>query len=292
MIKDWLESYKPMNKEEATHALREIMQEVALAGLHRSGFFEKAAFYGGTALRIFYGLDRFSEDLDFSLLEVNPDFSLTTHLDSLKKEFYALGMHVSIREKTKATRTNIESAFLKSETIWKELVLEGIIPQHGLGQTANLKIKMEVDIKPPLGFDTEEKLLLKPFSFYVKCFTLSDLFAGKMHVLLFRKWKNNVKGRDWYDLEWYIKKGIPLNLNHLQLRAIDSGDWSQDNLSEKKFFDLLNNRIETVDIKRVKEDIVRFVRNPQNIDHWSKQYFQDLATHLKVKWFYSHFSGK
>lgn len=182
------------------------MQEITLAGLYRAGFFEKAAFYGGTALRIFYELDRFSEDLDFSLLVVNRDFSLNRYLDAIVAEFEALGIIVSIREKEKQIQNNIESAFLKSETIWKELVLEGILPQNGLEQKANIKIKIEVDIEPPLGFKTEEKLLLKPYSFYVKCFTISDLFAGKMHALLFRKWKDNVKGRDWYDMECTLKK--------------------------------------------------------------------------------------
>src|SRR5579863_3866672 len=127
MIKEWLDSYKPVNKEEALQALREIMQEIALAGLYRAGFFEKAAFYGGTALRIFYGLDRFSEDLDFSLLEVDPGFSLDRYLDGVRKEFGSAGMQVSIKEKENTNKTNIESAFLKSETIWKELVLESIV---------------------------------------------------------------------------------------------------------------------------------------------------------------------
>src|SRR4051812_43524436 len=128
MIKDWLDSYKPANKEAASQALREIMQEIALAGLQRAGFFEKAAFYGGTALRIFYGLDRFSEDLDFSLLASTPDFSLEKYLDGVRAEFEALGMTVSIVEKQKTLETAIDSAFLKSETIWRELILEDIIP--------------------------------------------------------------------------------------------------------------------------------------------------------------------
>jgi hypothetical protein len=230
MIKEWLETYHPASQEEAKDALREIMQEIALAGLYRAGFFEKAAFYGGTALRIFYGLDRFSEDLDFSLLEVEPEFSLNKYQDAIVQEFDALGMHVSIREKQKTNLTNIDSAFLKSETIWRELILEGIIPQNGMEQVANVKIKIEVDREPPLGFETEDKLLLKPFSFYVKCLTLPNLFAGKMHALLFRKWGENVKGRDWYDMEWYIKKGTSLNLNHFLIRAIDSGDWHKETL--------------------------------------------------------------
>jgi predicted nucleotidyltransferase component of viral defense system len=153
MIRDWLDIYKPVNKDEALHALREIMQEIALAGLQRSGFFEKAAFYGGAALRIFYGLDRFSEDLDFSLLAANPEFSLDKYLDAVQVEFESLGMKVSVKEKQKSNQSNIESAFLKSETIWKELVLEDIIPQNGLDQRPDIKIKLEVDTNPPLGFE-------------------------------------------------------------------------------------------------------------------------------------------
>ena len=283
MIKEWLNSYNPPDKDAALQALREIMQEIALAGLQRAGFFEKAAFYGGTALRIFYELDRFSEDLDFSLLEVNPDFSLDRYLEAVQAEFESQGMMVSIKEKEKTNKTNIESAFLKSETVWRELVLEQIIPQSGLDQVANIKIKLEVDTKPPLGFETEEKLLLRPFSFYVKCFTISNLFAGKMHALLFRKWKNNVKGRDWYDMEWYIKKGVVLNLGHFLLRARDSGDWPKETISEKEFRTLLKERIDTIDFNKVKADISRFIPNPQRLDIWSAKYFHNLAEHLKIK---------
>src|SRR5690606_25442713 len=155
MIKEWLSSYEPANEEEAKYALREIMQEVALAGLYRTGFFEKAAFYGGTALRIFYGLDRFSEDLDFSLLERDPDFSLSKYMEGVRIECASLGMNVSIKEKKKTKHSNVESAFLKPETVWKELTLEGTLPQTGLEDHPNIKVKIEVDTDPPLGFDTE-----------------------------------------------------------------------------------------------------------------------------------------
>lgn len=282
MIKDWLDSYNPKNKEEALHALREIMQEIALAGLNRAGFFEKAAFYGGTALRIFYGLDRFSEDLDFSLLAADSDFSLEKYQDAIVAEFAALGMQVSVVEKPKVVANNINSAFLKSETIWRELTLEGIIPQNGIDTIANVKIKIEVDREPPLGFATEEKLLLKPFSFYVKCFVLPDLFAGKMHALLFRKWKNNVKGRDWYDMEWYIKKGVALDLNHFLLRAQDSGDWDKETMSEAEFRALLSAKIDVVNLDYVKADASRFIEDVSILDIWSPKYFHDLAGHLKV----------
>ena len=282
MIKDWLAEYNPRNKDEAQSALREIMQEVALAGLYRGGFFEKAAFYGGTALRIFHGLDRFSEDLDFSLLQPDPDFSLDKYLDAIQIEFQALGMQVSIKEKKKAKDTHVDSAFLKSETIWRELVLEGIIPQSGLGQQASIKIKIEVDTVPPVGFETEEKLLLRPFSYYVKCFTLPNLFAGKMHALLLRKWKENVKGRDWYDFEWYVKKGVPMNLKHFIERAQGSGDLQDEKLIEQQFRKLLPDKIDSVDIEKVKTDAVRFMPDGTRLDIWSKKYFADLTEHLKI----------
>ena len=282
MIKAWLEEYNPANQQEAKDGLREIMQEIALAGLSRAGFFEKAAFYGGTALRIFYGLDRFSEDLDFSLLAVDPEFSLIKYQDAIIAEFNALGMQVAIREKQKTNKTNIDSAFLKSETIWKELVLEQIIPQSGLNQVANITIKIEVDREPPLGFETEERLLLKPFSFYVKCLTLPNLFAGQMHALLFRKWGTNVKGRDWYDMEWYIRKGIPLNLKHFVIRAKDSGDWDKDDISEEEFRQLLKAKIDAVKMDYVINDIRRFIKDPQALAIWSPNYFHDLLNSIKV----------
>ena len=191
-------------------------------------------------------------------------------------------MKVSIREKEKASVNNIESAFLKSETIWKELLLEKVILQIGLDEKVNVKIKIEVDTRPPMGFETEEKLLLKPFSFYVKCFELPYLFAGKMHALLFRKWKNNVKGRDWYDLEWYVKKGVYLNLRHFLARAQDNGDWTEKSITEEDFRNLLKQKIDTVDMSRVKADIIRFIPDPKVLDIWSAKYFHDLVSHLKI----------
>ncbi len=283
MIKDWIAEYQPKTDRDYQQALREIMQQIALAGLYRGGFFEKAAFYGGTALRIFYGLDRFSEDLDFSLLQSDENFHLNNYLKVIEDEFIAQGMAVSIKTKVKTIQTNIESAFLKSETLWSELILETVLPQFGLKQSIGLKIKIEVDTKPPLGFETEEKLLLKPFSFYVKCFAIEDLFAGKMHALLFRKWGNNVKGRDWYDMEWYIRRGTSLNIEHFLLRAKDSGDWEKETMTEEEFRKLLYDRIETVNLEIAKNDAKRFIADQKALDIWSKNYFKDLIQHLKIK---------
>src|SRR5690606_38610238 len=246
MIKEWIEEYNPKNEEEILSALREIMQEITLAGLSRTNFFEKAAFYGGTALRIFYGLDRYSEDLDFSLLQPDPNFSIEPYFKAIMDEFKSLGLNVSIKEKKKTKESAIDSAFLKAETIWQEIVLEDVIKQTGVRSNRILKIKIEVDRRPPLNFNTEEKLLLRPFSFYVKCFSGPSLFAGKVHALLFRKWKDRVKGRDWYDLEWYIKKGISLDLNHFLARAKDTNDWQDNDISPEQIIELLHMKIEEV----------------------------------------------
>lgn len=283
MIKEWIEEYKPQNEEEILSALREIMQEITLAGLSRTDFFEKAAFYGGTALRIFYGLDRYSEDLDFSLLKPDSDFSIEPYFKAVLDEFNSLGLTVSIKEKKKTKQTAIDSTFLKAESIWQEIVLEDIIKETGVRSNKTLKIKIEVDRQPPLNFKTEEKLLLHPFSFYVKCLTKSSLFSGKMHALLFRKWKNRVKGRDWYDLEWYVKKGIPLDVNHFLTRAKDTNDWQEDNISTEQIIELLDMKIKSVSFSSIKEDVVRFIKNDDVLSIWSPEYFKNLIEKIKFE---------
>jgi len=234
-------------------------------------------------LRIFYGLDRFSEDLDFSLLAPNPDFSLTPYFSKIVEEFQSLGMNVSIREKDKRIKTQVESAFLKSETIWQELVLEDLVKQHGISSNKTIKIKIEIDRLPPLGFSTEQKLLIRPFSFYVNCFTMPSLFAGKLHALLFRKWKSRVKGRDWYDMEWYIRKGVPLNMHHFLKRAKETNDWTEDQISQEQILQLLITKIESVAFDSVKEDVVRFIADDQKLAIWSPNYFKDLIQKMKFE---------
>jgi len=258
------------------------MQEIALAGLYRANFFKHAAFYGGTALRIFHELNRFSEDLDFSLLKKDTDFEFDVYFKSIVDEFQALGIKVSLNQKIKSSISTIDSAFLKSDTLWSELIFEDTIPQIKLSTKPSIKIKLEIDTNPPLQFGTENKLLTRPFSFYVNCFTISDLFAGKMHALLFRKWTIRVKGRDWYDMEWYIKKGVKLNLTHFCQRAIESGDWSQESMTKNQLHDLLETKINSIDIDRVRQDVIRFIANPQDLAIWSREYFLQICERLVI----------
>ncbi len=273
VLRKMLEKYDTTTSDGAVNGLREVMQEVALAGLYRGGFFEKAAFYGGTCLRIFYGLPRFSEDLDFSLLAPDADFSLEPYFSAVKDEFSALGLDVDISAKKKTVRSGIESAFLKGDTRLFSFAVHA---------DRTVKIKFEVDTLPPLGFATEEKLLLQPFSFYVKCFSLPDLFAGKMHALLYRNWKSRVKGRDWFDFEWYIRNGIPMNLSHFIIRATQSGHLHNESLTMQEFSQLLERRIEMLDVAAAANDVSRFVRDAGSLNIWSQEYFKDLALRISI----------
>ena len=283
LIQQMLSHYNLQTHNDYTRAFREIMQEVALAGLYRAGFFEKAAFYGGTCLRIFYGLDRFSEDMDFSLLKPDSGFSFDQYLESVKKEFASHGIDITINIKHKNKPSQVESAFLKNNTSIYDFLLDGDILRMHPGRPSKIKIKFETDTDPPPGFTTENKLMLLPFSFYVGCYSLPDLFAGKMHALLFRRWGARVKGRDWYDLEWYIKQGIPVNLAHLSERIRQSGELQEHRINKSDLFNLLKERIANLDVSQAALDIKPFIKEKEKLDIWSRPYFLDLIAHLKVK---------
>lgn len=254
--------------QERQHALREVMQEIALAGLQRGGFFDKAAFYGGTCLRIFHGLPRFSEDLDFSLLAPDRAFTLAPYFDAMRSEFAAFGFEVTITAHDKSIDSAVVSAFVKQGTSLYDVQVRG---------QRVLKIKFEVDTDPPPGFATEERLLLQPYSFYAKCYALPDLHAGKLHALLFRKWKNRVKGRDWFDFEWYVRNAVPLHLAHLEQRARQSGDWDGATMTQADLMQLLHQRIETLDIDQARADVRPFLRDARVLDIWSPRYLRELA---------------
>jgi len=277
-----LAKYEPKSVGDSVRALREIIQEVALLGLWRAKFFEHAAFYGGTALRILYGLDRFSEDLDFSLLAPSPDFNLARYTAFLEEEVRAFGFTVRVEMVDKAVDSAVQSAFLKANTRNELLVIE--VGEEFAGQVAvgqMLKVKIEVDTNPPPGFTTLTRYLLQPIPFAVRSYSLPDLFAGKLHALLCRKWKNRVKGRDWYDFVWYAANHPHLNLAHLEQRMRQTGHWSgEQRFSPAAFTDLLYETIDRLDVAQARRDVMPFVKDQQMLALWSHDFFRDVASRL------------
>ena len=266
-----LSAYSATTEQERRNAIFEVNQQVILAGLYNGGFFDVAAFYGGTCLRIFHGLQRFSEDMDFSLLTPYDKFDFTKYFQPIIDEFAIVGREVEIKKKDKKGFGKVESAFLKDNTDVYDVSFQ---------TDKSIKIKIEVDTQPPLNFRTEQKLLLQPHSFMTRCFTLPDLFAGKMHALVYRGWKNRVKGRDWYDFEWYVRHNVSLDFTHLAERC---KQFNNENITPELFKEKLIERLSTADIKQVKEDVLPFVRNPKELDIWSNDYFVQLADMMKFE---------
>ncbi len=252
----------PQTSIDKTNAQHEVMQQIALSGLQRGGFFEHAAFYGGTCLRIFHGLRRFSEDMDFTLTEKNLNVHLEDFFPDIIEAFKLTGREIEIKKKEKKDNTDVYDIAFRTEK--------------------SLKIKIELDTDPPLDFETEQKLLLKPFSFMVRCVTLPDLFAGKMHALVYRNWQNRVKGRDWYDFEWYVANKVPLDFDHLQKRIQEFN--GMELLTKEEFISSLKEQLASTDIDLVKQDVMRFLRtDPHSLDIWSKDYFLQLADMIVYK---------
>jgi predicted nucleotidyltransferase component of viral defense system len=278
-ITDLILKYEPKNKNDYENALHEIIQELALVGLWRSKFFEIGAFYGGTSLRILYGLDRFSEDLDFSLLRPNPSFNLHPYLMAIQNELMLSGLDTVVEQKVKHPDAKVHSAFLKTNTL-ETFIRIGLSEKERRITQINevMKIKIEVDIDPPLGFATETKVLLTPLPFSVKTYVLEDLFAGKMHALLFR----NYKVRDWYDFVWYMARKTPLHLAHLEARMRQSGNWNQEEqLTKEMLLGLLKTKIAHLNIQAAIDDILSFVRDKRKIEIWSQDFFLSLLPQLQ-----------
>lgn len=250
---------------------QEVMQRIALAGLSRGGFFQHAAFYGGTCLRLFHDLTRYSEDMDFSLTEKRDDIHLENYFPAIIEEFRLAGHKVNIIKKDKKIFGRVESAFLKENTEAYDIKFQ---------TKKTIKVKIELDTDPPLAFNTEELQLQLPYSFYTRCFTLPNLYAGKMHALVYRAWQRRVKGRDWYDFEWYVRWRVPLDFQHLQERI---REFSGQEVDKETFMSLLREKLATTDIELVKQDVEGFVDDIHTLDIWSNDYFLQLADMIVFK---------
>ena len=288
-IAKMLEKYDLSTADKTYEALREILQEIVLLGLSRAGFFDHALFYGGTALRILHGLDRFSEDLDFSLIAPDDTFDLSVYEKVVIEALHSFGFEVTIQMKN--TESNIKSAFLKGNTSQHLLNIEApddIVKTFGQGRL--VKIKFEIDTQPPLDFESEKKTLLVPSPFTINAMTLPSLFAGKMHAILCRNWSTRPKGRDWYDLVWYISQGVPLDLTHLNARLQQNCSWlEKQDISLQREIDktyllkLLELRIEELDISMAKRDVEVFISDTRVLDIWSQEFFRDITKTILIE---------
>jgi hypothetical protein len=275
--------YSCQTREDYLNALREILQELALLGLWRAKFFDHSAFYGGTALRVIYGTDRYSEDLDFSLLTPTPGFTLEGYGEALEREISSYGFNVTFERRIKAGDTAIESAFLKANTI-RELVHIAASEEllHGLHPGAQLKIKLEVDIDPPGGFATETRYLLDPIPFPVRTYTLPDLFAGKLHAVLCRRWRSRVKGRDWYDMVWFAGRHPQVNVQHLEQRMRQSGHWNAlMPLDFPTLMQMLHEAVSKLDVDLARTEVAPFVRDRRSLDVWSRDFFLNVIARIQ-----------
>lgn len=281
VLEQMIEHYNPKNIDDKRNVIKEVMQEIALCGLSKAGFFNVAAFYGGTALRIFYDLDRFSEDLDFSLLIKDKEFDLSKYFPVLKEVVSSYGLDVDIELKNKTKDSYVQSAFLKGDTIEHFLLFYPNDLVEGINKNEKVKIKFEIDTMPPGLASYETKYRLLPTPYGVRLYDESSLFSGKIHAVICRSWKSRVKGRDLYDYIFYLSRKSKYNLPHLREKLIESSfidkETKLDNDDVKR---ILIDRFNEIDFEAAKNDVVPFIKDTNVLDVWSKEFFVDITTNL------------
>lgn len=281
ILRQMLNKYEIKNKNDEINAIKEIIQEIIICGLSRGNFFDEAAFYGGTALRIFYGLNRFSEDLDFSLLKPNDKFNLQKYFNYIEKEVKSYGLNLTIKEKEKSVESNIQSAFLKGDTLEHILIFFTNEQLQKDGLLKDIKIKFEIDTNPPSGANYEFKSKLLPIPHKVRLYDASSLFAGKIHAVLCECWRSRVKGRDLYDYIFYLSNGTKVNLNLLKNKLLESKYITQnENLTLESLKKLLNKKFREIDYEEAKKDVIPFIEDNDSLNLWNKDFFIEITNNL------------
>lgn len=278
IIQSRLDTYGCKTAQDEENAIREIAQEVVLSGLSRAGFFKNAAFLGGTCLRIIYGLERFSEDLDFSLFKPDKNFELKKYLDYLCDELKLYGFEFTLKNRGE-TDSTVQKDFIKDDSIVKLITFKHFRPGR---DTRSIKIKLEIDTNPPQGADVEVKFLDYPFAYETSVYTPESLFAGKCHALLCREY---VKGRDWYDFAWYAGRKTMINFSLLSASIEQSGPWKGKGINVDKNWCLenLKKRIDEINWNDAKKDIKRFIKPHElpSIELWSADFFNDVLNKIR-----------
>jgi predicted nucleotidyltransferase component of viral defense system len=284
IIQQMINKYNPITLEDKKNAVKEVLQEVVLAGLSKTDFFSHAAFYGGTALRLFYGMNRFSEDLDFSLLVADDTFDISKYFKPISDVVSSLGLNFEVSKKDKTTSSTIDSAFIKGNT--KETIIT-IYPDSEdssrIIHNEKIIIKFEVDVNPPLYANTEIKFRLLPFPYQVRIYDQSSLFAGKIHAVIARGWKNRVKGRDLYDYIYYLSLDTKVNLKHLETRLKQTKTIEEDvQLTRASLIEILDKRFDQIDYDIAKSDIRPFIKDYHSLDLWNSDFFKSITSHIEV----------
>ena len=281
-IEEIIKSYNPKTIEETKAIIRELLQQIVLIGLSRSGFFNYASFYGGTALRIFYGLNRYSEDLDFTLNKEDLNFSIEPFVNKIIEVAHSYGFDIEIQTKIKNIKTPIENAFAKLNTYQTFINLkinDRLV--NLLHKDELIKVKFEIDCNPSLGFNVENKYLSMLEFANVAVLDKESLFARKLHALLCRSYKNNVKGRDYYDFLFFIQRKIKPNLNYLRNKLIESHKINEnDEFNIDNLKNMLKKRFDEVDFDLVKNDAEHFVFKNEDLSYFSKELFIDIVDTL------------
>ncbi|MDY0277728.1 MAG: nucleotidyl transferase AbiEii/AbiGii toxin family protein [Acholeplasma sp.] len=284
IIQQMINKYNPKTIEDKKNTMKEVLQEVVLAGLSKTDFFTHAAFYGGTALRIFYGVDRFSEDLDFSLLVSDETFDISKYLKPISEIINSLGLHFEVSNKEKSSESTIDSAFIKGNT--KEtfmIIYANSTDSAQIIHNEKIIIKFEVDVNPPKYANTEIKYRLLPFPYQVRIYDKSSLFAGKIHAVLARGWKNCVKGRDLYDYVYYLSLDTKVNMKHLEARLKQTKSIEDDSiLTKEKLIELLEKRFDQIDYELAKLDARPFIKDQSNLDLWNSHFFKSITQGINI----------
>lgn len=281
-LSEMLEKYEIKTDKDEINALKEIIQELVISGLSKSDFFNRAAFYGGTALRIFYDLDRFSEDLDFALVSPDKNFDLSAYFPFIEKEVSLYGLNLKVDTKIKTKESNISSAFLKGDTMEHILIF---FSERNLQNNSKLlrdiKIKFEIDINPPSGAEYEIKYKLLPTPHSVRLYNKESLFAGKIHAILCRNWSHRTKGRDLYDYAFFLSKNIKVNMNLVKSKLVESNVLKDDdNFDINILKNMLNEKFKLIDYDAAKNDVAPFLDDSTKLNIWSIEFFQSITDNL------------
>lgn len=241
----------------------EKFQNLILMGLSlRTDFFKHVAMFGGTALRIFHNLPRFSEDLDFTMDTSDPDFSFIPYKEPMQSFFTGVGLE-EVQINTKEQGKDVLSVSLVLST----------------NRSNSLKVKIDIEKSPfEVLPETETLYGSYPYQYPARVCTLSSSFAGKMDAIINRQWGNKrVKGRDWYDFLWYMRKGTDLDICWLEERMRAKGSLeSAESLTPELLGEMFEERARSVDVREVLRDVRPFMTDSlekNSSDTWTADMF-------------------